>query len=146
MTTSHSGFITPDEISVFRRETRGPAFVNHLNNAGASLMPDIVTQAIQEHIDLESTIGGYEAAAARSAEVGLFYDRAAQLLGTLRSNIAFTASATDSFIRALSSVPFRADDVILTDNDDYISNQIHFLSLRKRLGLRVEHIRNAETG
>lgn len=109
-------------------------------------MPDIVTQAIREHIDLESTIGGYEAAAARSAEIGLFYDRAAQLLGTLRSNIAFTASATDSFTRALSSVPFREGDVILTDIDDYISNQIQFLSLRKRLVLRVEHIRNAETG
>ena len=37
-------------------------------------------------------------------------------------------------------------DVILTDNDDYISSQIQFLSLRKRWGLRVEHIRNAAEG
>jgi selenocysteine lyase/cysteine desulfurase len=137
---------TADEIAAFRRETRGCAHVNHLNTAGASLMPDIVTQVIVDHLTLESVIGGYEAAAQAAADIRMFYDRTATLLRCKPANIAFTANATDSYIRALSSIPFREGDVILTDIDDYISNQIQFLSLRKRWGLRVEHIRNAAEG
>jgi selenocysteine lyase/cysteine desulfurase len=137
---------TTDEIATFRRETRGCAHVNHLNNAGASLMPDVVTQAVVDHLTLESVLGGYEAAAQAAADIRMFYDRMAALLRCKPANIAFTTNATDSYIRALSSIPFQEGDVILTDIDDYISNQIQFLSLRKRWDLRVEHIRNAAEG
>jgi selenocysteine lyase/cysteine desulfurase len=109
-------------------------------------MPDVVTRAIQEHIDLESRIGGYEAAAQRSEDIAQFYVQAARLLNCKPSNIAFTASATDSFTRALSSITFQAGDVILIDNDNFISNQIQFLSCQKRFGVRLERVRNIDVG
>lgn len=135
-----------EEIEKFRSETTGCQNVNHLNNAGASLMPDVVTQSILDHIKLESEIGGYEAAALKEKEIQQFYVQAGRLINCAPSNIAFTASATDSYTRALSSIPFSPDDIILTDNDDFISNQIQFISCQKRFGIKIVRIKNAEIG
>ena len=141
-----SNAFSPEELSAFRNDTTGCAHVIHLNNAGAALMPDPVTRAIQEHIALEARIGGYEAAAECEKAIAQFYVQAAKLLHCTPENIAFTNNATDSFIRALSSIPFQPGDVILTDNDNYISNQLQFLSLQKRQGLRLLRIKNAPIG
>lgn len=135
-----------DEIRRFRSETTGTRHVVHLNNAGSGLMPDIVTQAQLEHITLESAIGGYEAAALQADAIRGFYEQCALLFNCKVSNIAFTASATDAYTRALSAIPFEKDDVILTDRDDFVSNQIQFLSLEKRFGVKIVHIRNAAVG
>jgi selenocysteine lyase/cysteine desulfurase len=135
-----------EEIQAFRNETEGCATVIHLNNAGASLMPNVVTQSIIDHFQLEASMGGYEAAALRAKEIKEFYNQAAKLLNCNASNIAFTASATDSYSRALSSIPFNSGDIILASNDDYISNQIQFLSLQKRFGIKIERIKNANEG
>jgi selenocysteine lyase/cysteine desulfurase len=137
---------TPAEIDNFRKDTPGCANVTHLNNAGAGLMPDPVTQAILHHIQLEAGIGGYEASALKQTAIRNFYTAAARLLNTSAANIAFTASATDSYTRALSSIPFKTGDIILTSNDDFISNQIQFLSCQKRFGIHIERIRNAPEG
>jgi selenocysteine lyase/cysteine desulfurase len=137
---------TVEEIQKFRNETSGTKNVIHLNNAGAGLMPDVVTQAQIDHIMLEAEIGGYEASARKADLVKAFYEQAALLFNCKPANIAFTASATDSYTRALSSIPFEAGDVILTDGDDFVSNQIQFLSLQKRLGVRIVHIANAPIG
>lgn len=138
--------LSDQEIDRFRQETRGCTGRIHLNNAGASLMPDPVTAAIQEHIDLEASIGGYEAAALQASAIREFYTRTARLLHCKPNNIAFTSSATDSFSRALSSIPFQPGDIILTSNDDFISNQIQFLSCQKRFGVRIERLLNAPEG
>ncbi|MEO6720060.1 MAG: aminotransferase class V-fold PLP-dependent enzyme [Ferruginibacter sp.] len=137
---------TPGEVQQFRNETAGTKRVIHLNNAGSGLMPDIVTQVQIDHIKLESEIGGYEAAAIRDSAVQNFYIQAAKLFNCKSSNIAFTASATDAYTRALSSIPFQAGDIILTDCDDFVSNQIQFLSLQKRLGVKIVRINNAAIG
>ena len=137
---------TSDEVKAFRKETRGCSYVNHLNNAGASLMPDIVTRTIVDHLEFETTIGAYEAFALRQDSMQEFYARAGRLLNAKAANIAYATSATDAYTRALSSIPFRSGDIILTDNDDYISNQIQFLSLQKRFDVSIVRIRNASTG
>ena len=134
------------EIEKFRNETTGCSNVNHLNNAGAGLMPDIVTKSILDHIKLESEIGGYEAADLRADAILEFYKQTALLINCKPSNIAFTASATDSYTRALSSIPFVAGDTILTDCDDFISNQIQFLSIKKRFGINIVRIKNSSSG
>lgn len=135
-----------EEVKTWRNETTGCSQVIHLNNAGAALMPDIVTRSIIEHIELESRIGGYEASALRAEAIQQFYIQAGKLLNCKPSEIAFTSSATDSYSRALSSIPFQQGDVILTDNDDFISNQIQFLSCQKRFGIEIVRIKNAIEG
>jgi selenocysteine lyase/cysteine desulfurase len=142
----YKNIFSSDEIQRFRNDTIGTKQVIHLNNAGAGLMPDIVTKAQLDHIQLESEIGGYEASALRAEAVADFYTQAGLLFNCSAQNIAFTSSATDSYTRALSSISFQAGDTILTDNDDFVSNQIQFLSLQKRLGIRIIHINNAPEG
>lgn len=124
-------------IDLLRKDTPGCTQKIHFNNAGASLMPQPVIDAINEHIQLEATMGGYEAADLKSKEVAGFYDSAAQLLNCKSTNIAFTSSATNAFSRALSCIPFREGDSILLANEDYISNQIAFLSLQKRYKIKI---------
>lgn len=137
---------TKEEVTTFRNETEGCKNVIHLNNAGSGLMPNIVTKVQLDHIKLESEIGGYEASALMASEVQNFYIQCAKLFNCKPTNIAFTASATDAYTRALSSIPFTTGDIILTDNDDFVSNQIQFLSLQKRIGVKIVRINNALIG
>ena len=78
-------------IQRLRSETPGCVECIHLNNAGSALMPEPVIRAIQDHITLESRIGGYEAADARRDAVQSAYQSVAELVGTQPENIAFTA-------------------------------------------------------
>ena len=125
------------DIELLRQQTPGCAEKIHFNNAGASLMPKSVIDAMVGHITLEATRGGYEAADLKAKEITGFYDSAAQLIYCNANNIAFTSSATNSFSRALSCIPFREGDSILLANEDYISNQIAFLSLQKRFKIKI---------
>ncbi|NRF37389.1 aminotransferase class V-fold PLP-dependent enzyme [Pedobacter foliorum] len=145
-TLPKNSIFTHAEIETFRNETPGCRSVVHLNNAGAALMPEVVIKAQVDHIMLEAVKGGYEASALKADAIRGFYEQAALLLNCTPSNIAFTSSATDSYSRALSSILFKAGDIILTDNDDFVSNQIQFLSLQKRLGIKIIHINNAKEG
>lgn len=124
-------------IQQYRLDTPGTAKFIHLNNAGAALMPAPVIKAVQDHLELELLNGGYEAAALAREAINRFYPVLARLLNAQERNIAFTASATDSYNRALSSISFQQGDVILTTNNDYVSNQIAFLQLQKRFGIRL---------
>ena len=134
------------DIDRLRSETPGCEERIHLNNAGSALMPEPVVRAIQDHIALESRIGGYEAHDERREAVDGAYRAVAELVGTAPRNIAFTDSATGSFMQALSSIPFERGDVILTTRNDYISNQIQFLSLERRLGVEVVRAPDAPEG
>jgi selenocysteine lyase/cysteine desulfurase len=122
-------------IPALRSDTPGCATKIHFNNAGAALMPFKVIETMQEYQSYESVVGGYEAADYRQTEIDTFYTSMARLLGGGPHNIAFTTNATDSFARALSCIPFKPGDVVLIANEDYISNQIQFLSMAKRLGI-----------
>jgi selenocysteine lyase/cysteine desulfurase len=129
--------MTPLDIARLRAETAGTRTVNHLNNAGASLMPDPVRETVLEHLELEARIGGYEAEAARHTEIRSVYDSVGALIGAHPENVAITDNATGAFIQALSAVPFAPGDVIVTTRNDYVSNQIMFLSLAERFGVEV---------
>ncbi|PST82419.1 aminotransferase [Pedobacter yulinensis] len=144
--TTFPAVFSQEELDRFRRDTPGANNVTHLNNAGAGLMPLSVSRSVLDHINLEAEIGGYEASAARADAIHAFYELAGRLLNCKPQNIAFTASATDSYTRALSSIPFSPGDVILTDKDDFVSNQIQFLACQKRFGIRIVHIENAPEG
>lgn len=133
-------------VDALRAETPGLAHRVHLNNAGASLMPRPVIDAIRAHLDLEATIGGYEAADAASAEIQAAYEAVARLVGTSPDRIAMTEHATAGFVTALSTVPFRQGDVLVTTESDYVSNQIQYLSLAHRIGIQVLRAPDAPEG
>ncbi|MFG1820319.1 aminotransferase class V-fold PLP-dependent enzyme [Kribbella sp. NPDC049174] len=131
--------ITPESLLRLRADTPGCENVVHFNNAGCGLLATPVLTSVVEHLQLEAAIGGYEASAARAEEVRAFYDEVAGLINCAPRNIAFSGSATHAYATALSSIPFERGDVILTTRNDFISNQIAFLSLRKRFGVEIVH-------
>ena len=133
-------------LSRLRAETPGCEHRIHLNNAGAALMPLPVLRAMQDYLELEARIGGYEAADEKAADIAGFYEAIARLLRTRARNIAFATNATDAYARALSAIPFRPGDAILTTDNDYVSNQIAFLALQKRLGIRLIRARDTAEG
>jgi selenocysteine lyase/cysteine desulfurase len=143
MKNHDSAFVSTSEplldLAALRADTPGCEQVIHFNNAGAGLMARPVLQAMLDHLDLEATIGGYEAAAAEAAGIADFYASLAELLGTGPGNIAFASSATHAYTKALSAIDFSPGDVILTTRNDFISNQIAFLALRRRHGVQVVH-------
>lgn len=134
------------DIVQIRKETIGCENIIHLNNAGAALMPDCVANAIRDYISEEELWGGYEVADKRKEDINNFYDAAAGLLHCKSRNIAFTTNATDSYNRALSAIPFKQGDVILTSENDYPSNFIAFLSLQKRFGVKIITVKNTASG
>ena len=126
------------DLTHWRDETPGCVHRNHLNNAGAALMPEPVIRAIEDHVVLEAHIGGYEAAEERVEQIDGVYQAIASLINAAPRNVAVTSSSTAAFIQALSSIDFQPGDVILrTSRCDYTSNQIHYLSLARRHGVRV---------
>src|SRR3954470_5040487 len=90
-------------VDRWRADTPGCAHRNHLNNAGAALMPQPVIDAITDHVRLESEIGGYQRADMRAQEISRGYEWLAEIVGAKRENIAVVANATAGFIQALSS-------------------------------------------
>jgi selenocysteine lyase/cysteine desulfurase len=128
-----------DQVAAWRADTPGCEHRNHLNNAGAALMPQPVVDAITDHVRLEAEIGGYEAADAREEEIATGYGHLAEIVGAKRHNIAVVANATAGFVQALSSFDFRRGDVIVTTRCDYTSNQIQYLALSERLGVEIVH-------
>ena len=134
------------KLDQLRAETSACARKNHLNNAGAALVPDIVNHAIVNYLTLEAQLGGYEAADQQATEIAGFQDALAKLLNTRAENIAWATSATDAYARALSAIPWKAGDCILTTENDYASNQIAFLSLQKRFGVKLLRARDSRQG
>lgn len=113
-----------------------------LNNAGSSLMPQVVLDSMIDYLYQEEQFGGYEVANRNAELLEQFYDETAKLINCKSSNIAFATSATDAYAKALSSIVFKEGDVIITTVDDYISNQIVFISLQKKLNVKVIRTKN----
>ncbi|OXM54779.1 aminotransferase [Amycolatopsis thailandensis] len=134
------------DVLALRADTPGSEKVVHFNNAGCGLLAKPVLKTMLDHLNLEAGIGGYEAAAAQADEVAGFYREIAALINARPRNIAFAASATHAYSTALSSIRFEPGDVVLTTRNDFISNQIAFLSLRKRFGVEVVHAPDAPEG
>lgn len=110
----------------------------HLNNAGAALPPQIVTDTIVDYLQREAKLGGYELAGMEAAVINEFYPAAATLIGAKAHQMAWATSATEAFNLAVSSILWKEGDIILTTKSDYISNQLIFLQLQQRRGVRVE--------
>lgn len=134
------------DTTQIRKDTAGCEDIIHLNNAGAALMPVSVANAIRGYITIEEHMGGYEAANANREKIDDFYEYAARLLHCNSRNIAFTTNATDSYNRALSAIPFQKGDVVLLTENDYPSNFLAFISLKRRFGIELIQVKNSPGG
>ena len=134
------------DLARARRETPGCEKVLHFNNAGASLMPQPVLDAVVGHLQLEAAIGGYEAKNRELEAVEHVYDAAARLINCTPDEIAFIENATRAWDMAFYAIPFKAGDRILTAKAEYSSNYIAYLQVAQRTGAVVEAIPNDEHG
>ncbi|HEX7184248.1 MAG TPA: aminotransferase class V-fold PLP-dependent enzyme [Thermoanaerobaculia bacterium] len=129
--------MTDEQIRHWRRDTPGCAGRVHLNNAGASLMPRPVLEAIHRHIDLEAEIGGYESEDAVADRIRTTYEHVGRLFETGPENVALVENATVAVSQALAAFDFQRGDVLVTTQNDYTSNQLMYLSMARRLGIEV---------
>jgi selenocysteine lyase/cysteine desulfurase len=133
-------------IARWRAETPGCERITHLNNAGASLMPTPVGEAIRAHLDLEQQVGAYEAADAESDAIQKSYVAMGRLLGAEARNVALVQNSTVAFAQAISAFDLGPGDIVLTSRSDYASNQIMYLSLARRRGVEVVRAPDAPQG
>ncbi len=129
-------------LARWRADTPGVTARVHLNNAGAGLMPAPVLSAIQSHLGLEATVGGYEAADLAAPAIADAYQAVGELIRAPASNVAMVENATVAVAQALSAFDWQPGDVVVTSEADYVSNQLMLLSLAARRGIEI--VRAAE--
>ena len=130
------------DVDRARADTPGCARVNHLNNAGAALMPAPVLDALQAHLRLEAETGGYEAADLAAQARERSYQAIGRLLNCRRDEVAIIENATRAWNMAFYGLAqrFRPGDRILTCRAEYSSNYIAYLQVAKRTGAVIEVI------
>ena len=92
------------DLDRVRSDTPACADQIHFNNAGSSLPPRQVVDAMVEYLRAEELAGGYELAAARADVLDDIYVATASYLNCAPDNVAFTTSASDAWWRAFSAM------------------------------------------
>ncbi len=136
----------PFDVERARRDTPACTRHVHLNNAGASLLPMPVVDAVRHHLDLEIELGGYEAAALAGDAHARARASVASLVGAGADEIAFADSATRAWISAFTAIRFERGDRILTSSSEYASNAIAYLQAAERHGVEVVAVPNDADG
>ncbi len=137
---------TAFDLDALRDDTPGCANLVHLNNAGSSLMPRPVLMAIEQYLHLETRVGGYEAAALMAQQIEECYVDLGRLIGAQARNIALVENATAAFNLVLTAVSWQAGDCLLSTRNDYVSNQLAYLALRRRFGIEILYPPDTDDG
>ena len=130
--------ISDKTLNTLRADTPACAELIHLNNAGASLMPNPVFDATLKHLELERQIGGYEAVATSQDALANLYTRFGELLRVKPDEIAFVENATRAWDMAFYALPLREGDRIITHEAEYASSYLAFLQLARRRGVEID--------
>ena len=127
-------------------DTPGKKNVIHLNNAGSSLMPQCVLDTQINHLNLESTIGGYEAAAKMADNIDRVYTSVARLINCDKSEIAIVENATVGWAMAFYGIDFKKGDSIITVEAEYVSNYLAYLHMAKIKNVVVDVVPSGKNG
>lgn len=131
---------------LLRAQTPACQDLIHFNNAGASLSPQPVNDALFQHLLLEQRIGGYEAGDATVAAQENFYHAFGRLLNCNSREIAYIENATRAWTLLLQAMPLTQGDRIITGQSEYASNYMTLLHLAKTRHIRIEVIPNDSSG
>jgi selenocysteine lyase/cysteine desulfurase len=134
------------DIERARKETTACKDIIHFNNAGASLMPTSVSDALHSYLYSEERIGGYETEAKYTESLNGLYNSAAQLVNCSSKEIAFVENATRGWDLAFYSFQFKPGDKILTTIAEYGSNVVAYIQQAQRYGVEVVFVPNDEYG
>ncbi len=134
------------DIRRARKETIGTNNIIHFNNAGSSLMPLPVSQALHDYLHAEEQFGGYETADKYISLLNGFYDSTAKLLNCSSNEIAYIENATRAWDMAFYAFKFQPGDRILASMAEYGSSVIAYLQQAKNFGVDVIYVPNDEQG
>lgn len=134
------------DVARARRDT--PGCVDHpfLDSCGSSLMPRPVVDEVVGHLRRETEVGGYRAAAERADDLEAGYGLVASLLGCRADQVAFTDSATRSWLGAFDALPLGPGDRILVGEAEYAGNAVPLLMRAEAAGATVEVVPSDEDG
>ena len=134
------------DLDRIRADTPATARRAFLHNAGASLMPRPVVDAIKGYVDLEAEVGGYAAAAREAGRLDALYPSLARLVGAAPDEIAVTENATLAWQMAFYALAFGKGDRLLTSEAEYGANYVAFLQVAQRTGVSVEVVPSDAAG
>ncbi|HEV7965243.1 MAG TPA: aminotransferase class V-fold PLP-dependent enzyme, partial [Actinoplanes sp.] len=134
------------DVAALRRATPGTRYARHFNAAGSALPSAATLGTVIDHLQLESRIGGYEAAEASRDRADRVYELAARLLGAQPTDVALVESATVAWHRAIDALRLGPGDRILASASSYVSSALHLLELRRTHGVTVEVLPVDATG
>jgi selenocysteine lyase/cysteine desulfurase len=134
------------DLARVRADTPGVEHVVHLNNAGSSLPPRQVHDAVVDYLTRESQIGGYETAHERRDDWEHTYDALARLLNASREEIAIIENATRAWDMAFYAFRFQPGDRVLTGRAEYASNWIALKQVADRTGAVIDVVPDDEHG
>jgi len=105
-----------------------------------------VLGTVIEHLDLESRLGGYEAANATEERFEQVYSSIAQVIGCSVDEVAIVDNATAAWHLAFASIPLTEGDTILTSEAEYATNFIMYLKVARERGVEIRVIPSDEAG
>lgn len=135
-----------EEIQVFRFETAGTAERIHLNNAGASLPPDVVVKTMVDYWKEEALYGGYETEAKYRKQLDHTHVLIAQLINAHADEIALVENASAAWEIAFNGLHFKAGDEVIVSEMEYVSNVLALLNAQKLYGIVIKKIANDADG
>jgi cysteine desulfurase/selenocysteine lyase len=117
-----------------------------LDSAGSSLPPVQVLDEVINHLHREAEIGGYRAADERFEDLEAGYGVLASALGCEPDEVAFTDSATRSWLAVFDAIPLSSGDRILVTEAEYAGQAIPLLRRAEESGAVLETIPSDDTG
>jgi len=134
-----SGDRTQFSIDIYR-DTPAALDQVFLDSAGSSLPPTPVLAVQLDHLRREAEVGGYRAAAERADDLEAGYGVLAELLGADADEIAFSDSATRSWLGAFDAVPLAEGDRVLITEVEYAGNAVPLLRRAEETGATIETV------
>jgi cysteine desulfurase/selenocysteine lyase len=138
--------IDEQKVLLLRGETKGCQKLIHFNNAGASLPPDIVTEAIIAYLNDEASYGGYETESKYAQELDKTYHLIARLLNASKDEIAIFENASSAWGTAFKGLDLKRGDEVITSEMEYASNLIGMINSIEKIGVKIIVIPNDKYG